>query len=188
MSAVIETFTGESFAPLEPVEHQIHIKDIAHALSNQCRFSGHTKRHRSVAEHSIQVSYLIEWAGGTKEEQLWGLLHDASEAYLVDLPTPLKLTPVMGLEYRGYETILMRVICHRFNLPEQQPEIVTWADQVSLATEVRDLMCNPDHPHWDKIKKGPPADRDRIKIAFQYPEDVERLFIDRYLELASALP
>ena len=71
-----------------PNPDDIRIEDIAHALSNQCRFAGHAREFYSVAEHSVHVSQLC-----LPEHALWGLLHDASEAYLVDLPRPLKLLP-----------------------------------------------------------------------------------------------
>ncbi|MBF0612521.1 MAG: hypothetical protein HQL55_15470, partial [Magnetococcales bacterium] len=76
----IQTFTGRQFWPLAPVLEHIHVQDIAHALSLLCRFNGHCQKFYSVAEHSLHVATILppELAG-------WGLLHDASEAYLADL-------------------------------------------------------------------------------------------------------
>lgn len=143
----IETFTGRRFRPLDPDPAEVCIEDIAHALSNQCRFSGHTRVHYSVAEHSVHVSRLLDRRGCTRDVQLWGLLHDASEAYLVDIPSPLKSTPAF-MPYRVAESTLMGVICERFGLSYEQPQEVSDADAVLLATEVRDLM--PAKPaHWD---------------------------------------
>src|ERR1039457_118422 len=84
----IGTFSGLRFWPLDPNPEKILIDDIAHALAHQCRFGGHASRFYSVAEHSVHVSRLCP-----PEDALWGLLHDASEAYLVDLPRPLKQLP-----------------------------------------------------------------------------------------------
>lgn len=153
-SPLIEVRSGRGFTPLSPVVEDIFIEDIAHALSHQCRFSGHTRVHYSVAEHSVRVSEHIEQQGGTEEEVLWGLLHDASEAYLVDLPAPLKADPTIGVAYRRAEERLMRAICTRFGLPEKQPAVVYGADMVLLATEARDLMpYQPDH--WSKLTHEP---------------------------------
>ncbi len=149
----IETFTGRSFRPLSPGDAPIVIEDIAHALSNQCRFSGHTRVHYSVAEHSVRVSKLLADWGAPKEEQLWGLLHDASEAYLVDIPAPLKSTPAFAA-YCVAEAALQQAICLRFGLPVEQPKSVALADRVLLATEARDLM--PFVPeHWEALRSFP---------------------------------
>lgn len=153
----IETYTGKRFRPLDPVVADICIEDIAHALSNQCRFSGHTKMHYSVAEHSVRVTWLLQVQGHDIRTQLWGLLHDASEAYLVDLPSPLKHSPEF-LSYRIAEKELMFAVCERFDLPLEEPEVVRYADAVLLATEARDLM--PFRPeHWGALKVKPLPER-----------------------------
>jgi hypothetical protein len=143
----IETYTGKRFYPLNARKEDICITDIAHALSNQCRFSGHTRRFYSVAEHSVHVSLVVADRGGSFEDQLWGLLHDASEAYLVDLPTPLKKDPVFGFVYRAAERALTKAIAEAFDLEGHEPPgIVHNADLAMLATEARDLMpCKPEH-------------------------------------------
>jgi len=153
MLPFIETRSGKDFWPLDPRPADVDIQDIAHALSNQCRFSGHTKRHYSVAEHSIRVSELLEEWGCTPEAQLWGLLHDASEAYLVDLPTPLKRDPRFAF-YLEAESRLQATICNAFGLPIEEPAEVRAADGVMLATEARDLMAyRPGH--WTKLEHAP---------------------------------
>lgn len=152
----IELASGRAFRPLSPDPGAIEIEDIAHALSNQCRFSGHTRVHYSVAEHSVRVCNLLHDWGCSKEIQLWGLLHDATEAYLVDIPSPLKHTEA----FRGYrvaEKALMLAVCTRFGLPVDQPSEVTKADLVLLATEARDLM--PYVPaHWKGLPEEPMRD------------------------------
>lgn len=181
MKPFIETFSGNTFQPLDPVFADIRIEDIAHALAAQCRFSGHTRFHYSVAEHSVRVSEGISsgWFGLFNEkEALWGLLHDASEAYLVDLPTPLKLDPAIGLAYQRAETLLMKAVCKRFSLPEKQPGIVHMVDQALLATEVRDLM-HGDRPYWQKIRAKPLPERIRPWGATV----AEYEFLRRYREL-----
>ena len=86
----IQTHTGIPIDPLNPESKRIDFMDIAHALSNQCRFSGHTKFFYSVAQHSVHVSEEVEAMGVMLEIQMLALFHDASEAYLCDMPTPIK--------------------------------------------------------------------------------------------------
>lgn len=153
MEPFIETRSGQRFEPLEPRVEAIHIADIAHALANQCRFSGHTRKHYSVAEHSVRVSQLVQAWGESRDVQRWALLHDASEAYLVDLPAPLKRQPEFA-SYRATEARVMAAVCERFKLPAEEPEAVRRADGVLLATEARDLM--PFRPeHWSKLAHSP---------------------------------
>jgi len=162
MSPFIETYTGQRFMPLSPRVEDVVIADIAHALSNQCRFSGHTKEHYSVAEHSVRVARVLEARGYSPTSQLWGLLHDASEAYLVDLPTPLKSDPTIGHAYRIAEARIMAVICQRFDLPIHEPAEVRTADAVLLATEVRDLMAGRP-AHWGNGQITQPPLREKIE-------------------------
>ena len=159
-AAFIETFSGHTFAPLEPVFADIRIEDIAHALANQGRYSGHTRFRYSVGEHSVRVSEAIQAAGHAAMVQLWGLLHDASEAYLVDLPRPLKLTKEIGEPYRIVERRLMLAVCKRFSLPPREPAAVRKYDERLLATEVRDLM-HGDRDYWKKITAVPLFERIR---------------------------
>jgi hypothetical protein len=150
----IETYTGITFAPLDPVAADIHVEDIAHALANQCRYTGHCRFRYSVAEHSVRVSEYLEERGASYLVKLWGLLHDASEAYLQDFVTPLKLSPEMGPLYRAAEAKLQVAVCRRFALPELEPAAVRVADKRLLATEVRDLM-HGDRDYWNKIEAQP---------------------------------
>jgi 5'-deoxynucleotidase YfbR-like HD superfamily hydrolase len=152
----IETRSGQHFAPLNPDPDHLSITDIAHALSHQCRFSGHTKVAYSVAEHSVRVADLLQARGANAELVLAGLMHDASEAYLVDLPTPLKDDPRFSF-YRTAEMRLMDVIASHFGFARawknHQKEIRD-ADLTLLATEARDLMAyRPGY--WDKLTHAP---------------------------------
>jgi hypothetical protein len=153
MTHYIEVRSGKAFHPLAPVVADIDPEDIAHALSHQCRFSGHTIVHYSVAEHCVRVAGLLREWGEDTSVQLWGLLHDATEAYLVDVPLPLKRHPDF-IPYLEAEARLMRAVCLRFGLPQDQPVPVLRADQVLLATEARDLM--PYRPeHWAGLPQRP---------------------------------
>lgn len=131
----LRTYTGRSVHILSPRPEEIHIQDIAHALSHTCRFGGHTPAFHSVAHHSVLVSELVP-----ESFALWGLLHDASEAYLHDITRPLKRALP---NYGGLEARMMGAICDRFGLPSDMPSAVKIADNIVLATEFRDLFDEP---------------------------------------------
>ena len=137
----IQTASGRQFWPLDPRPEDLDLGDIAHALSNLCRFGGHCREFYSVAQHSIHVSCEVQ----PRALKAAGLMHDATEAYLIDLPRPIKdALP----EYRVAEDRLWRVIAKRYGLPEVLPEEVKEADERMLATEQRDLMAAPPR-EWE---------------------------------------
>lgn len=127
------TFTGRYVYPLALRVDDVDLRDIAHALSNQCRFAGHIPTFYSVAQHSVLVASLAPpWAAK------WALLHDASEAYLTDLPSPLKRLPEFSA-YRAAEARASMVIAERFGLDAVCPDEVHAADKLALAIEMRDV-------------------------------------------------
>ena len=134
----IQTYSGKKFEPLAPALADIDIADIAHALSQLCRFNGHCRVFYSVAEHCVRASQIV-----APELKLWALLHDAAEAYLADLPRPLKHQLA---EYQAHEDRLLRSIAQRFELAWPIPAAVFEADDRMLATEARDLMAPPPAP------------------------------------------
>ena len=142
----IQMHSGVAFWPLDPRADEVRIEDIAHSLSLLCRFGGHCRRFYSVAEHSVFVAQMV-----SPEAALWGLLHDASEAYVVDLPRPLKrMLP-------GYSVIEKRVhlaIADHFGLPPEIPPEVKAADEAMLLAEAHQLMTIPPMP-WEE--RGEPA-------------------------------
>lgn len=173
----IETHSGIPFEPLAPRVEDIRIEDIAHALSQQCRFSGHTRVFYSVAEHCVRVSRCLDARGYARSVVLWGLLHDASEAYLVDIPKPLKEADTFA-GYRKAETAMMETVCRAFDLHMEEPRGVRIADAVLLATEARDLM--PFRPeHWGALKEAPLPER----ITPWSPAEAERCFLLRFTSL-----
>ncbi|MDG9926150.1 MULTISPECIES: phosphohydrolase [unclassified Pseudomonas] len=142
----ILTRSGLKFDLANPTASMVDPADIAHSLSMQCRFNGHTNRFYSVAQHCYLVADLVP-----AEHQLAALLHDATEAYVGDLVRPLKegmrdFANGMGTEclYDLTERRVWIAICHRFDLDPHLPACVKHADLVALATEKRDLM--PEHP------------------------------------------
>lgn len=163
-AAWIQTHSGRRFCPTNPNPDAIVIQDIAHALSMQCRFSGHCKYFYSVAQHSVLVSYICD-----SQDALWGLLHDASEAYLVDVPRPIKRSGKMQ-SYIDFEHKMQEAVCRRFGLPMAEPPSVKKADTALLYTEARDLM-SPFHSDWEqKVDPLPfliePWNHDKAKDRF----------------------
>ena len=169
--AWIQTYSGKRFNPTNPVPSAIVIQDIAHSLSMQCRFSGHVKQFYSVAQHCVLVSHLCN-----PEDALWGLLHDATEAYLVDIPRPLKHSGQFDA-YKFFEEKMQKAICLRFGLDFQEPTSVKRADNLMLATEARDLMSPLRHDWIQSIEPLP------LKIIPMNSLEAKRAFLKRFYDL-----
>ena len=135
-TGAIQTISGRWVDPLAPRPEELDIGDIAQALSNQCRFGGHSRVFYSVAQHSAIVSDLVMERGGSPEAGLAALLHDAGEAYLVDLPHPLKHRSGLGPPYRRAEALLEAAIQERFGVGALDPSYKA-IDRSLLATERR---------------------------------------------------
>lgn len=174
----IQTFTGVEFYPLDPRPEDIKLADIAHALSMQCRYSGHVQQFYSVAEHSVRVAELCP-----SQDQMWGLMHDAAEAYLVDLPRPIKRHSGIGDLYRAAESALMEVICRRFGLPILQPTSVEEADKAMLWVESQALL--PPHCCWNKWQKFTTG-RERPIHLTMTPDEAEDAFLTVFGRLENA--
>lgn len=144
----ITTYTGKKFHYLYPAPKEIDIRDIAHSLSLTCRFNGHCKVFYSVAEHSIRVSQIVP-----ARLKLAALLHDAAEAYITDIPRPIK--NAFGL--RAPEALILSVILAKYDIQGISP-LIRDADNVLIATESRDLMPNTDG--WAEL---PPPLEDKIE-------------------------
>jgi hypothetical protein len=143
MRTYIRTFTGRKVYPLDLTPDQIDVRDIAHALAMVCRFTGHTRHHYSVAQHSIYVSRFVPW-----HLRLTALLHDASEAYIADIARPIKHTGTFDL-YRAVEDKIERAVAEAFGTVYPMPPEVKEADQRMLATEIQQLMNGgPDDNPW----------------------------------------
>lgn len=127
----IQTMSGIAVDLRHPTHEMFTLPDIAHALSRIPRFNGHTPAPYSVAQHSVHVSILAGMAGGPQAARD-GLMHDAAEAYLGDMPSPVKaLCPQFSL----LEARLWRVMAEKWALTTARAGPVGHADQVMLATE-----------------------------------------------------
>lgn len=152
-----QTFTGRRFYLLDPKPEDIDIFDIAHALSNVCRFGGHVKEFYSVAQHSVHVAWeLMRWMADP-DVVLWGLLHDAAEAYVGDMVRPLKKSPEMAA-FSVAEDAIMAAVCDRFGLSREMPEGVIAADEILLMTEKRDLFIAGRNDWSDYYKSITPLE------------------------------
>ena len=166
------TYTGKKFWPLNPNPEDVCLEDIAHALSNLCRFNGHSKEFYSVAEHCLNVEALLEGSGFNETMRFHGLLHDAAEAYICDIPRPFKK---VLLQYEYIEFDVMNAIYKHFGLDYQKwvfsKEIneIKNADNYLLALEANTLMVNTSD--WDIQKTN-------LTIKKTYGS-IEELFIDK---------
>lgn len=172
MKRWIQTWSGLKFDPLNPDPEAIRIEDIAHALANVCRFTGHTNYFYSVAEHSVYVSQRCDPA-----DALAGLLHDATEAYMADIAAPIKQDPIFD-GYRAAERRLERVILERFGLAPVLPGSVKEADARMLATEATRIMT-PLHLEWELYAKPYEG---MVIVGFE-PVRACALFLDRFFAL-----
>lgn len=149
----IQTHTGKVFKYNNITEDMICIEDIAHALSNICRFNGHSKTFYSVAEHCLHMSKYVLNKWGDKKKALAALLHDATEAYFCDLPRPIKYNmPV----YRGLEMALEKMIFTKYGLEYPMPDWLKELDYRMLATE-KDQVMEHTNLSWgcDGVEKLP---------------------------------
>ena len=177
----IQTVSGRRFNPLDPDAGQVDIGDIARALSNLCRFGGNCRFFYSVAQHSCIVSDLVEARGHNVETVLWALLHDASEAYLVDLPHPLKHRSELGRLYAAAEDGLQTAICARFGLSTPPPPVIKEVDRALLATERRAVAQVAWE--WPELEGVEPLD---LEIEPWLPERAFGEFLDRYERVTAA--
>lgn len=130
----MQTYSGRKFWPVDPRPEEVFIEDIAHALSMICRFGGHSLVFYSVAQHSVLVARNLR-----REHKRWGLMHDASESYVMDIPRPLKYF-IPG--YKGIENNVMRAISLRYGLGDM-PADIKRVDNAILADEMSQLMAPP---------------------------------------------
>jgi len=178
----IQTFTGRQFYPLTPRPADVDIRDIAHALAFKCRFCGHARVFYSIAEHSVRVSHVVP-----ETLALAGLLHDAAEAYLADVSRPVKhalwVRTGSGSDesFDALEARVLVAICAGLGVPPVDYVLVAPADNILLATELRDLMAPPPEP-WNL---GAAALADRIVPLTAAA--AEAAFLQRYTELRACL-
>lgn len=171
----MQTYSGRKFWPMDPRAEEVHIEDIAHSLAMQCRYAGHCVRFYSVAEHSVLMARHLAPKHGPYVA-LWALLHDASEAYLIDVPRPVK--PYLA-GYREAEAEVMREICRRFRLCYDMPEAVHDADERIIADE----LVNMRPMAWHRLHQNPLG----VELGLWNPDVAETEFLAEYVRLERML-
>jgi uncharacterized protein len=161
----LRTYSGKRIDPFNMTLDDIAIEDIAHHLSNICRFNGACSTFYSVAEHSFHVSYRIS-AQSRKPTKLWGLLHDAAEAYLGDLLDPFKQLEECG-RFRKAEEEILWLVAHKYGLPLPIPDAVWVEDKAILQLEFKLFFDD------FKLPKT------------MLPLDAEQQFLKRFRELST---
>lgn len=178
----VETRSGKRVTFLDPKPDDIDIHDIAYSLSNQCRFNGHCAAFYSVAEHSVHVSSLLP-----RDLQLAGLLHDAAEAFIGDIPSPVKqFVPNL----RDIEDNIIRVIFQKFGCVEalERYNEIKLADLQQLYTESHYLLPSGGK-HW-RMWEGPRiwSEKDGVKPVCALPGYAYRAFMLTFKELYNEPP
>lgn len=168
----IQTYTGRAYFPAAPRAEDVDIRDIAHALSMLCRYTGHVTRFYSVAEHSIHVSNLVP-----PEDALAGLLHDGTEAYCNDLASPFKRHLP---DYKAAEARNWLAIAEHFSLSPDLPQSVHDADYAMLFAEKAQLFQHPPPMDWAIQPRGAVPDVGTLGMV---PMVAEYAFLRRYREL-----
>jgi hypothetical protein len=171
----MHTSAGKPYWPLSPRNGDVDIEVVAHALSNICRFGGHTRRFYSVAEHSWHCSFI-----GPDDEALERLLHDAAEAYVGDIIRPLKYSDTIRAPYAAVEALNERVVAERFGLRYPWPASVKRADEAVVTAEMDQL--------FDAVDKGTMHDASvtaDIKVRCWSPDEAYSHFMGRYVDLTA---
>lgn len=177
----ITTYTGEDFAPREPDPEKLHLRDIAHALSLLTRANGHFSRFYSVGQHSLNCAREAAARGLAVPVQLAALLHDASEAYLCDVPRPLKRAME---DYRRDEARLQACIETKYLpavLSAEDRRMVRAIDDDMMICEFFALMPRKT------VFPAQPAMASRPDVSLRSFENVEHEFLRIYEQLAAAL-
>ena len=182
---MILTFTGKKINPLNLQSGDICIEDIAHALSMKCRWGGFCDPFYSVAQHSILVCEETERKDYGQAIAKAALLHDAVEAYLPDIPAPVKSSFYVRSKYLGNEKLYVSYktreleisnrIMDRYNI-----EIVNWTAIKDIDVAIRNdeaaaLMNGTEG--WDLSNKL------GVTIDYWEPYDAEDFFLKKAEEL-----
>jgi hypothetical protein len=172
----IETASGLIYDYCQPGLGTVTLDDIAHGLGNTCRFGGHTVEFYSVAQHSVLTSWILEAWDQPAEVVRCGLMHDAHEAYLGDLPRPLK--QCINGDYDRLSELADSVIAEKFGLSlvDLHGDVVKKADMVALIHEAKRLLPSGGWPDWEEDLPGG-------LFVPTYASDGKRFFLDRAREL-----
>ena len=184
----IQTYTGKKFDLLRPRAEDVDLVDIAHSLSNLCRFNGHTgledepKQFYSVAEHSVNCVKLLTKGRGknppSREVFQCAFLHDAAEAYIGDIATPFKLLILAPLNH--IELSIEEAIQEYFHIPDISIEgwaLVKQVDRKMLDIERKALM-KPPPERWEIDRISVPSFPGTVEIHKWLPKTAEAMFLN----------
>lgn len=172
------TYSGVVLDPANPRPEDVRLEDIARHLAKEQRFGGATHiEHYSVAEHSVLVSRLV-----FPHNAILGLFHDAAEAYIKDVPTPVK--HALGSVYKDLEHRWLLAIGQAMGIGPHlanQPVDIKVADSVALATEFRDCF-------FDGRGASCTVEPSTYQIVGLAPSAAYRAFMARFYDLATVRP
>ena len=173
----LSTLLVPKFGFLDSQEADIHTEDIAHSLSLLCRFGGHVSKFYSVAEHSVLVSRVLAKEKANQLTQFGGLLHDAEEAYLPDIPNPIKQHMTEAL---AIYAMLQTVIYDKFKLGKADWTHIIDIDRRICITEAKALgLWNKDWANVGPLLESP--------VYGWTPRKAEREFLALYEYLKAGL-
>lgn len=183
----IQTRLGIPFDLANPRPEAVSIYDISNALSKLCRYTGHVSQFYSVAQHSVLVSVILEDSGADMETVRAGLLHDAAEAYVGDVSSPLKS---MLTEFKAIENEISNVIFEALRLDCDAVDwrAVKWADMMALFIERAVLMAELDFAWVDEDLAKEAEMLGITKIPSMLPDDARTHFVERYVEIGQRMP
>jgi len=173
------TYTGRKVNLIQPEAIDVDFIDVAHALSLNCRFNGHTSTMWSVASHSILVSDMLYREFKDVKLALAGLLHDASECYISDISRPLKsvLTSYLPIEAQIQDTVYEAVGLLGVVRDTDAQQKIREADDLALKAEALKLMI--PFKEWEEYLN---EDRQRAqewmsRVKVENPQIVKGIFL-----------
>jgi hypothetical protein len=178
LSTSIQLSSGAVLNLLAPDPGMMSIEVIAHATSNICRFNGHVNEFYSVAQHCVLVSDILEYHLDCGYFAVDGLMHDATEAFVGDVASPLKR--LIADTYVPIEDSFHRALAQRYGIRFPLPDIVKRADLLALGIERRDLGLAGNDGFWPEMNGIP--ENVRIDEALP-PREAEAEFIIRAHDL-----
>lgn len=176
----IQTMTGRKFRPFEPAIEAIDIRDVARGLATTCRYRGQIARRDfySVAEHSVLVSHLVPFEFARE-----GLMHDAAEAYIGDIPRPIKRQPQLA-GFVACEDEIHKVIAQKYGLrvdPTAHAAVKEFDDRI-LVDEIRALMMDPQL-YYEESTWLQGLEATGVRIIGLSPSQAEEYFMERFRAL-----
>lgn len=181
LAGSIETYSGINFCPFHASKDDIDIVDIAHALSNICRFNGHVKHFYSVAQHCCLLAEYAMKLGHCAKTCKSILMHDASEAYINDIPRPFKHNIGWDFDgtFRSYKSVeenLSKLIFEKFGCLTYDHDIIKELDTRIMLKE-HEVLFNNNNTSWSSLIDLEPLD---VIIINEHPSNVKKKFLDLF--------